>query len=318
DGYPFATTLLGKGVMRENHDQFVGVYNGHMGKETAKETVEGAEVLLNLGALMTDMNLGIWSASLDKKRMVVANSDRVRIKHHHYDHVSLKSFLEELASRISRVKSNEKVNLFADTLVSETEKDSPGKNLTVQYFYDRINDFINDENVLIADTGDSILNASNLLLPEGADYIGQAFYLSIGYSVPAALGAGLSRSDKRPVVFVGDGAFQMTAQGLSTILRRGLNPIFFLMNNSGYTIERVFHDGKYNDIHGWEYHRIPKVFGGKAGMRVKTRGDLEKALDHAATAKDELVFIEVVLEKKDWSNNLEKLERIVKNNQHSG
>jgi len=111
--------------MRENHDQFVGVYNGHMGRETAKETIEGADVLLNLGALMTDMNMGIWSANLDKNRIVVANSDRVRIKHHHYDHVSLKSFLKELASRISRVKSNEKVNLSPDTLVGEAEKDSP-------------------------------------------------------------------------------------------------------------------------------------------------------------------------------------------------
>ena len=228
-------------------------------------------MLLNLGALMTDMNMGIWSANLDKNRIVVANSDRVRIKHHHYDHVSLKSFLKELASRISRVKSNEKVNLSPDTLVGEAEKDSPGKDLKVKYLYDRINDFISDDNVLIADTGDSILNASNIHLIKDAEYIGQAFYLSIGYSVSAALGAGLSRSDKRPVVLVGDGAFQMTAQGLSTILHQGLNPIVFLMNNSGYTIERVFHDGEYNDIYSWKYYQMPEVFGGKTGIGGDTR-----------------------------------------------
>ncbi len=311
-GYPFATSLLGKGVMPENHKQFIGVYNGAMGSEVARKTIEEADVLLNLGALMTDMNQGIWTAELDKSKMVVANSDRVRVKHHHYDHVSLASFLDELSNRISPKKSStRKINNYEGTARTERVEPEPDKKITVKYFFKRIERFLSEENTIISDTGDSILNASNLLLPEGTQYIGQAFYLSIGYSIPAALGVELTFPEKRTVVFVGDGAFQMTAQELSTIISFGFNPIIFLMNNSGYTIERVLHDGDYNDLHNWNYHKLPEVFGESVGEKVTTEGELEKALELAKNKTDHLFFIEVMLDKMDCSDNLQKLGEIL-------
>lgn len=307
-GYPFATTLLGKGVVPEKHKQFSGVYNGRMGSDVARKTIEGADLLLNLGALMTDMNLGIWTADLDKSKMVVANSDRVRVKHHHYDHVSLASFLDELSDRISSKKySTLDIEYNEDNVRPERVEPEQDKKMTVEYFYKRIDSFLSKGDTIISDTGDSILYGSNLLLPEDAQYVGQAFYLSIGYSMPATLGAELASPENRTVVFVGDGAFQMTAQELSSILEHGFKPIIFLMNNSGYTIERALHDGEYNDIHNWNYHKLPEVFGGSAGEKVRTEGELEKSLELAEKETDRLVFIEVILDKMDYSHNLQKL-----------
>ena len=115
-------------------------------------------------------------------------------------------------------------------------------------------------------------------MPEGAKFIGQTFYGSIGYTIGATVGACLAAPDRGVVLFVGDGSFQVTCQDLSTLIRYGQKPIIFLMNNDGYTIERVIVDRPYNDIQPWKYHRLVEVFGGGLAFDVHTEGQLEVAL----------------------------------------
>jgi indolepyruvate decarboxylase len=142
-----------------------------------------------------------------------------------------------------------------------------------------------------------------MLMPEGATFIGQTFYGSIGYTVGATLGAALAAQDRHVVLFVGDGAFQVTCQDLSTMIRYGLKPVIFLLNNDGYTIERVIVDRPYNDIQPWRYHKLLEVFGGGLGLDVHTEGELEDALVKAASA-DCLVFIEVHTGRLDCPESL--------------
>jgi indolepyruvate decarboxylase len=149
-------------------------------------------------------------------------------------------------------------------------------------------------------------------MPEGAGYIGQAFYLSIGFSIPATLGIKLAAPERRPIVFVGDGAFQMTAQELSTIIRHKLNPIIFLINNEGYTIERVIDEGPYNDVNVWKYYSLPEVFGGGWGREVKTERELEEALKKAKDNPNSLAFIELRLDKLDCSQALKNLGKALR------
>lgn len=138
----------------------------------------------------------------------------------------------------------------------------PGRKLTVSRVTKRINAFIGEDTTVIAETGDSIFLAADLVMHHDVGFIGQAFYLSIGYALPATLGAALADPSRRPVTFIGDGAFQMTAQELSSLCRRKSNAIVLLLNNDGYTTERVIHEGPYNDIQPWAYHKLPEVFGG--------------------------------------------------------
>ena len=99
----------------------------------------------------------------------------------------------------------------------------------------------------------------------------------------------------------------MTGQEVSTLIRHRLNPIIFLINNDGYQIERVFHDGPYNDLQMWKYHRLPEVFGGGWGCEVKTEGELEAALAWAKAEADSLALIEVRLDKLDLSAPLRRI-----------
>jgi TPP-dependent 2-oxoacid decarboxylase len=180
----------------------------------------------------------------------------------------------------------------------------------VERFYERVNHFLADDSIVLADAGDSFLCAGELVMHEEVGFICQAFYCSIGFTVPGALGVGLADRSRRPIVFVGDGAFQMTAQELSTVIRQGLAPVIFLMNNRGYTVERVIHDGPYNDIQDWRYHRLPEVFGAGAAAwscEVRTEGDLETALERAGRERDALAFIEIHLDPDDCSAALKRL-----------
>ncbi|MFH1593264.1 MAG: thiamine pyrophosphate-binding protein [Candidatus Omnitrophota bacterium] len=310
-GYPFATSLLGKTVLPEKHPQFIGTYGGAMSTGPARDLIESADIVLSIGALMTDLNLGIWSAHLDPSKMITANSDNVRIKHHIYKHVSLRDFISALRGKLKKKRIRLPKFRHPSQAVKKRFVPASGRKITHKRFFQRMNHLIDKKSIVIADTGDSILSAFDLYLPEDVLFLDQAFYLSIGYSVPATLGAKLAAPKRRPITFVGDGAFQMTAQELGTIIRNGLNPIIFLMNNDGYTIERYLHDGPFNDLQRWNYHKLPEAFGGGWGSRVTTEGELEAALEKTARRPKEAALIEVMLEKMDCSDHLKRLGRIV-------
>ncbi len=128
----------------------------------------------------------------------------------------------------------------------------------------------------------------------------------MGFAVPAAVGVQVANRKLRPLVIVGDGAFQMTGQELGNVVRHGFNPIVIVMNNRGYTTERFIQEGPFNDSHEWRYRLLPQVYGGGLGFEVRTEGELEDAL-RAAVANDALTLINVHLAQDDISPALARL-----------
>ena len=311
-GYPFASTLLGKTVIPEEHPQFIGVYGGYSSWEDAHKVIEKSDMILCLGTLMTDIEVGGVNALFEPGRMIVANSDKVRIKNHVYNQICLISFIRALKDRLKKGKPSKVDASHPSIALKERYTPVPEQKITIKRFYHRINNFIDSGTVLIADAGDSTFNVANLFCRKGVQCIIQAFYLSIGYSIPATLGAKLAEPGLRPITIVGDGAFQMTAQEVSTLVRENLNPIIFLMNNDGYTIERVMQDGAFNDLHMWKYSELPSIFNGGWGCAVKTEGELEEALQKALERNNELALIEIQIDRWDCSDSLRELGAIYK------
>ena len=306
-GFPVATTALGKGVIPEHTPTFIGTYFGALANQETRRMVEESDLLLCLGAWMTDIDLGGYTARLDPGRVVIANSEKVGIKHHVYDHVPLKDFLAALGSSLSSPVYQALPTSPPFPSHGAPFVPSPAARLTTDRFWARANRFIADDHIIVSDTGSATFESVKLCLPQKADYVCQSFYASIGYGIPAALGVKLAAPLSRPLVFVGDGAFQMTGQELSTIIRRKLNPVIFLLNNDGYQVERVIYDNAYNNLHMWDYTRVPEAYGAARGARVKTEGELEAALAMAAEQRDSLVFVEVSLERFDFSETLRGL-----------
>jgi TPP-dependent 2-oxoacid decarboxylase len=318
-GFPYVTMMLGKTVLSEQHPQFIGLFEGDRSREYVRDRVESADCILQLGALMTDLNTGGFTTNLDDSKTISANIDYVKIKHHYYENVQLHDFILGLTEKLSRRDSASLDIQCAGSgcVHRHTVPYQPdaAKPLTIKRFFDRMSHFIEDNSIVIAETGVSLFSAAEMLMPEGTSFIGQTFYGSIGYSVGATLGAGVAAQDRHVVLFVGDGSFQVTCQDLSTMIRNRLKPVIFLINNDGYTIERVISDRAYNDIQSWHYHKLVDVFGGGLGLDVRTEGELEDALGKAATA-DGLVFIEIHTGRLDCPDSLRSAGRsMAKTNQ---
>ena len=320
-GFPFVTMMLGKTVLSEHHPQFMGLYEGDRSRAYVRNQVESADCILQLGTLMTDFNTGGFTTHLDDSKTIKADIHSVKIGHHLYENIYLRDFILGLSEKLSRREpAMLAIQCAADGCVHRpTAAYLPDttKPLTIKRLFDRASHFLKNDSIVIAETGVSLFSAAEMLMPEGATFIGQTFYGSIGYTVGATLGAGIAAPDRPLVLFVGDGSFQVTGQELSTIIRQQLKCVIFLLNNDGYTIERVICDRPYNDLQPWRYHKLLEAFGGGLGLDVHTEGELEEALASAATA-DGVVFIEVHTGRLDCPESLRLAGQAMAKSNHLG
>ncbi len=306
-GMPIATTILGKSVISEAHPLFAGVYEGGMGRPEVTELVESADCLLMLGCFLTDINLGIWTAKLDPSKCIDATSEDLRIKRHNYRDVRLDDFIRGLIARklkVARTPVPKRSHPFAGT-----ENAPPGEKLRSALLFGRLNQMLAEHNemTVIADIGDSLFGAADLEMHRHTEFLSPAYYTSMGFGVPAAVGASMANPSPRILVVVGDGAFQMTGMELSTIAQHGLNPIVVVLNNHGYTTERFLLEGSFNDLRDWAYHKVPEVLGGGIGLEVRTVGELDAGLRAALDNVAGYSLLNVHLDPYDRSPALERL-----------
>ena len=307
-GIPITTTMLGKSVISETHPLFAGIYEGAMGRSEVTRFVEESDCVLLLGAFMTDLNLGIYTANLDPSKCIYATSESLRISHHHFHGVELGDFLRQLAGAGLAVHSRELPLAADDEGVFQLCPESP---ITIRRLIARLNEALDESVLVIADIGDALFASSELVIHQRTEFLSPAYYTSMGFAVPAALGTSVARGDLRPVVLVGDGAFQMTGMELSTIVRHKFAPIVIVLDNRGYGTERLLHEGDYefNEIHPWHYHKIPEVLGGGTGYEVRTEGEFDHALRSAWSDTEAMSLIQVHLPPDDSSDTLKRLAR---------
>jgi len=301
---PVAATILSKSVVREDHPLYLGVYEGAMGRQEVTEYIEGSDCLILLGVFLTDVNLGVFTARLDPARIINATSERLTIRYHTYDDIGLADFLPALiAARPER-------RVLAAIPHPPTPPECfpvPDKPLTVRYLFERINQFLDDSTAVLADPGDAMFAGIDMTIHCASEFSSPAYYTSLGFAVPAAVGVQLARPDLRPLVLVGDGAFQMTGMELSTVAHFGLTPIVMVLNNQGYGTERPMLDGRFNDILNWRYSDVPRVLGAGRGHVAATEDELEAALLAARADRDTFHIIEVQLAPDDRSEALNRL-----------
>ncbi|MGJ0428603.1 alpha-keto acid decarboxylase family protein [Methylobacter sp.] len=295
---PVAATLTGKSVLGERHPCYLGIYEGAMGSTLARDRVEQADFLLMLGVTMNDVDLGIFTANLDANRIIRATQDEVIIHHHRYPHVLLGDFVTMLNERMAP-----RPEIGPAVAAEPAAFDFPVKNqpMKVARLIARLNRFLTPDMAVVSDVGDCLFAAIDLRVHENSEFLASAYYTTMGFAVPAALGAQIANPTRRTLVLVGDGAFQMTGTELSTIARFGLNPIVIVFNNCGYSTERYILDGPFNDIACWQFERLGEVFGPLAGYSASTEGEFEDSLNRAFAQQSSPSLINVHLSKDDPS-----------------
>lgn len=302
---PVASTLTGKSVVGERHPAYIGVYEGAMSEAGARYIVEQADMQLMIGVTLNDVDTGIYTARLDPERMVHAAHGEVIIRHHRYPRIQLGDFLTQLTARIQAGTGDwpeiDTAGPRADGFPDQ------GRKMTVNRLIGRLNQALTPEMIVVADTGDCLFAAVELRVFERTEFLASAFYTTMGFAMPAALGAQIARPDRRALVLLGDGAFQMTGTELSTHCRQGLAPIVIVFNNADYSTERFILDGSFNDIADWHFHRIGELFGPLAGYDVESETDFEQALTASIRDKTRPSVINVHLDPQDASPAMQRL-----------
>lgn len=297
---PIAYLITAKSAVSDTHPQLVGMYRGAGSSPIVRETVENSDCLICVGTRFTDVASGLFSHTLNPKSIIDLQPFSVKVSGEFFSAVGATELLTELLAKRRTAVNLPSRALRDHALQAEFETDGA---LSQDIFWRHIAEYLRPEDVVLSDTGTSLFASANLTLPEDASFIGQPIWGAIGYALPATLGTCLAAPGRRQLLFIGDGGFQMTAQELSTILRLDLKPIIFLVNNDGYTIERLIYgeESSYNDINPWRYSRLPEVLDTNdraATHIVRTEAELRTAL-HAAEDSSKLHFIELILPRMD-------------------
>jgi indolepyruvate decarboxylase len=293
---PVAVINTAKGVIDETFPHYLGIYNGKASEPHVREAIESSDCLLSIGYRPIEVTTGDFTASLPADT-IRARGYSVDIGDDNYQAVTLKEALRGVIDAVPYVTSRASRTVAA--AMASTHADGSAK-LTQAAYWQAIQGYLRPGDVLFVDNGTSYA-LFGLKLPPNCTFVGSVNWGSIGYSLGALLGALTAAPERRHILFVGDGSFQVTAQELSTILRHDQKPVIFLINNGGYTIERGYlgKSEPYNDIANWSYADLPKVLCSDTSARsfvVKTTGDLYNAL---SAPSDTMIFVESIMDPSD-------------------
>ncbi|CAA0080522.1 Indole-3-pyruvate decarboxylase [Halioglobus japonicus] len=280
-GLPVASMMFGKAGYIETLDSCVGLYMGAISPEDIRDYVEGADLVLLIGAHETDMNMGIGTAKLQPTQTVFVRENEAVINAEVSPDISLGEFIVELTRQVDAVDGlrypDQPVKSFVYTSSDQFQAVADAA-LTSTRFYQRIVHFIRPGDVIAADTSAGI-NSANFQLREDNISITTPYWASMGMCFGAAVGASFApKLSSRVIAIEGDGSLLISIQDLSTLARYKKPTIVFVLNNSGYTVERMIHDGEFNNIPQWHYHKLVDVIPGCNSLEVRTEGDLENAL----------------------------------------
>lgn len=303
--YSFAT-LLGKTVVEENGDKFQGILAGKLSTEGSLDVLAQFDIVLHLGVNSNEMNnFQNWHLADVVKDVVEIGKDYVRVDGTLFTHVDGHLVFDELVEAWDATKMKTK-NIIPRPLAQPMNID---RSLPVSQIslFNTIQKFLREDDVIVCEMCSFLFSVPDLLFPRGVSLVTQNFYGSIGYALPATLGASLAVKDadsKRRVVLIeGDGSSQMTIQELSSLHKYNVKPTVLLLNNEGYSVERIVMGPtrSYNDIQpNWQWTKLLEAFGDikrdTISMRVDSINSLEKALNNE---QDKLKFIEIGLEKMD-------------------
>jgi indolepyruvate decarboxylase len=310
-GLPFATMFMDKSVLDEQQAGYAGMYDGTLMDEVVRNFVETSDRVLAIGTLMTDFNSGAFTSRLDPAKTINIGHHRTQVGGKTYQSVEMGDILSALTKRLPKRdwKTIEATSLG-------TSFGSGSEPISAAGLYPRWANFLKPNDILVAETGTGSMGLGFARMPAGATFHNQTLWGSIGWATPAAFGAAVAAPDRRVILVTGEGSHQLTAQEIGQFGRRGLRPIVFVLNNSGYLIERLLcKDPKiaYNDVAAWNYSELPHALGceGWVTARVTTCDELDRALQTATNAHSG-VYIEVVTDAYAASPLALKLHESVK------
>jgi indolepyruvate decarboxylase len=296
---PLVTTFMGRGLLEHAGDVVAGTYLGAAGDPAITRLVEDADLLLMFGVILSDTNFALSNRAPDPRRTILASSREVQIGHHCYRDMPLADLVAGLESRatprtVPPLQTRQR-SVYPRGLPADDRPISPSDVATaINDLFDR-----HGKMPMTSDIGDCLFTAMEI---DNTALAAPGYYAGMGFGVPAGIGVGAT--GLRPLILVGDGAFQMTGWELGNCRRYGLDPIVVLFNNMSWEMLRVFQpESRFNDLDDWHFADIAASIGG-VGERVTTRRELAAALGRAAQRRGQFSLVEVMLPRGATSDTL--------------
>ncbi|OSX56554.1 hypothetical protein POSPLADRAFT_1160081 [Postia placenta MAD-698-R-SB12] len=314
-GFPVYAAPMGKTAVDESYERYGGIYVGSISHPDIKEKVESAKLILSIGALKSDFNTGNFTYHIPASRTIELHSDHIRVQFAMFPGIGMKRLLPKLTTRLQPFHEGAKQISVPPFVFPVPQEDNDI--ISQSWLWPRMGQFFRPKDIIVAETGTSSFGVLEVPFPRGAVFVSQILWGSIGWTVGSTLGAALAGVDlgyKRTILFIGDGSLQLTVQELSVMMRSGVKPIIFVLNNKGYTIERYLHgmERKYNDISNWKWTQLLDTLGGQEGKNclsylVRNKSELSTLLDDPTfAAADKIQLVEMLMDPRDAPNALKR------------
>lgn len=328
-GMLYTTTSLGKAVLDEKGDKFIGTYSDAASVDSVLEVVSAADCIITLGAIMTDDYLLLTTNKY--ANMVLCTTEEMRAGYFKYEGIALQDFMEALLAKFKKNKPYPLKTVAPPppqypqpwAAASDPRWNNQPEVITFNRFFQHATQFLTDNNlmkdiVLTLGVSSSMYVATNIYGMSKGSFVSSAAWQIIGYETGAAAGAQLG-SGKRAWTVAGDGGFMMLCQSLSTLARNNLDAVIFVMSNGVYAIEQVyvnidsFNDGPnappfdtFDILPKWDYLALAKAFGAD-GYRVETVSELKTVLSKFKKRAKKPALVEVVIPEKDLPRQMKRL-----------
>ncbi len=306
---PVVTSFMGRGLLTDHDVPLRGTYLGLAGDPQLSADVEGSDGLLLLGVIVSDTNFAVSARRIDLRMTIQALDGRVVMGHHVYPSVPLERLVDALLERVALQAPKSAPRAIAATTPPQRSASDPTQ-VAPADIADAVNELLRREGTMpiACDVGDCLFTAMDL---DPTALIAPGYYATMGYGVPAGLGI-QAATGQRPIVLVGDGAFQMTGWELGNARRHGWDPIVIVFNNASWEMLRAFEpEARFNDLGRWDFAAMASGMGGD-GQVVCTRGELDAALVRAHGTRGRFQLIDVQLTPGARSPTLTRFVQAVK------
>ncbi|MFM8741377.1 MAG: biosynthetic-type acetolactate synthase large subunit [Cytophagales bacterium] len=311
-GIPVANTLLGLGSFPNNHPNYVG-YLGMHGNYGPNVNTNECDVLIAVGMRFDDRVTGNVSKYAKQAKVVHIDIDKAEInkiiKADVAVHADAKEALQVLTTLCSEnsfpqwIMSFSELNQLEYEKVVEKEIKNTSSLKMAEVIY-MLSQLTNGESTVVTDVGQHQMVASRYYQfknPRTSITSGGAG--TMGFALPAALGAKVAMPNQQVVAVIGDGGYQMTIQELGTIMQYNIPVKILVLNNNFLGMVRqwqqLFHGKRYSftEMHNPDFVKIAQAYNIKSD-KVTEQKDLEIALKKML-ASESSYFLEVVVEKED-------------------
>ena len=311
-GAPVVTTLMARGAFPDSHNQHLGMPGMH-GTVAAVTALQKADLLITLGARFDDRVTGKLSTFAVNAKIIHADIDPAEIGKNRYADVPVIGDLGPIiralipAVEAEFKKNKPDLSTWWRQMGSLREKYPLGYNepqdgsLSPQYVIERIGAITGPDGIYVAGVGQHQMWASQFVKYEKPrTWLNSGGLGTMGYAVPAAMGAKVGAPDTPVWAIDGDGCFQMTNQELVTCALNNIPVKVAIINNESLGMVRqwqsLFYQNRYSntDLHSKRIPDFAKLAEamGCVGLRCETKGDVDKIIKEANAINDAPVVVD--------------------------